>query len=606
MVASNGRSLDRGLLEASARKIAHRGPDSEGIWIEGPVGLAHRRLAIVDLSPSGAQPMQSSDGRFAVTFNGEIYNYQELRKQLLESGEVLRSASDTEVLLALYAKEGEAMLAKLRGMYAFAIWDKQEQVLFFARDRIGKKPFFYRQDEQGFVFASELKALIGEREPIDEQAIRLFLGLQYVPSPLTGFKNIFALEPGMCGTWKNGELAIRSYAEPVQKREVAFDEAAHEVRRILEESVRLRLIADVPVGIFLSGGIDSSAVAALAHQQGVALSSFTLGFDESAFDERDQAASLAKQFGFDHHAFVAKPQDLLAIADEVVMHYDAPYADSSALNTWILARETKQHVKAVLTGDGGDELFGGYRRYRYFEQAQRYRALGRWPLFRSIEVGGFRALDPKIIRMFRTIQALNGGDGAGYSKLFTGAYFSEGDLRELLVPDFALRTQGNKAESFVVQHFQGKGVGGAMYFDLHSYLPDDLNVKMDRATMRHGLEARCPLLDQELVAYVTSLPVEYRFQRKQIKPLLVEAVQDLLPSEVGKRPKRGFQVPLAAWFRGPLRAAFVERGLESAKVHAYIAKPRIEQLLSENDRGSDHGNRLWMLYSLATWLHKYG
>lgn len=585
MVASNGRSLDRGLLEASARKIAHRGPDSEGIWIEGPVGLAHRRLAIVDLSPSGAQPMQSSDGRFAVTFNGEIYNYQELRKQLLESGEVLRSASDTEVLLALYAKEGEAMLAKLRGMYAFAIWDKQEQVLFFARDRIGKKPFFYRQDEQGFVFASELKALIGEREPIDEQAIRLFLGLQYVPSPLTGFKNIFALEPGMCGTWKNGELAIRSYAEPVQKREVAFDEAAHEVRRILEESVRLRLIADVPVGIFLSGGIDSSAVAALAHQQGVALSSFTLGFDESAFDERDQAASLAKQFGFDHHAFVAKPQDLLAIADEVVMHYDAPYADSSALNTWILARETKQHVKAVLTGDGGDELFGGYRRYRYFAQALGLKKLGLSRIASHVaNRAGTLTGDKRFERFAQTL-------AGGYPELFCGAYFSQPE-----------------AVAFISERLntQLDPIAAAMDFDLRSYLPDDLNVKMDRATMRHGLEARCPLLDQELVAYVTSLPVEYRFQRKQIKPLLVEAVQDLLPSEVGKRPKRGFQVPLAAWFRGPLRAAFVERGLESAKVHAYIAKPRIEQLLSENDRGSDHGNRLWMLYSLATWLHKYG
>lgn len=583
LIAKNGRSLDQGRLVAMAGKIAHRGPDGEGMWVEGQAGLAHRRLALVDLSPSGAQPMVSEDGRFVVTFNGEIYNYKELRSQL--SGVRFQSESDTEILLALYAQEGEAMLAKLRGMFAFAIWDKQESRLFFARDRIGKKPFFYKRSEQEFAFASEVKSLVDGESQIDEQAIRLFLGLQYVPSPLTGFKNIFSLEPGMCGTWKDGVFATRSYLERVSKPDVSFDDAAHEVRRILDESVRLRLIADVPVGIFLSGGIDSSAIAALAHKQGAKLSSFTLGFDEAAFDERDQSAELAKKFGFEHHAFLAKPEDLLAIADETIEHYDVPYADSSSLNTWILARETKKHAKAVLTGDGGDELFGGYRRYRYFEQALQLKILGFGiPAGFVSRIASDLTGDQRFQRFADTI------DG-GYASLFCGAYFQQPEAIEFI----------NKRLKKELDP-----IGAAMDFDLHSYLSDDLNVKMDRATMRHGLEARCPLLDQELVAYVTSLPTEYRYKKGQTKRLLVEAVKDLLPVEIGKRGKRGFQVPLAIWFRGAMRNAFVERCVTSSKLHAYIDKERVEKLLSENDRGSDHGNRLWMLYSLATWLEKYG
>jgi asparagine synthase (glutamine-hydrolysing) len=583
LIAKNGRSLDQDRLIAMAGKIAHRGPDGEGMWVEGQAGLAHRRLALVDLSPSGAQPMVSEDGRFVVTFNGEIYNYKELRSQL--SGVRFQSQSDTEILLTLFAQEGEAMLTKLRGMFAFAIWDKQESRLFFARDRIGKKPFFYKHSEQEFAFASEVKSLVDGESQIDAQAIRLFLGLQYVPSPLTGFKNIFSLEPGMCGTWKDGFLTTRSYLERVSKPDVSFDDAAHEVRRILDESVRLRLIADVPVGIFLSGGIDSSAIAALAHKQGAKLSSFTLGFDEAAFDERDQAAELAKKFGFEHHAFLAKPEDLLAISDDAIEHYDVPYADSSSLNTWILARETKKYTKAVLTGDGGDELFGGYRRYRYFEQALQLKKLGL-----GIPAGFVSRIASDMTgdkRFDRFADAIDGG----YAALFCGAYFQQPEAIEFI----------NKRLKKELDP-----IGAAMDFDLRSYLPDDLNVKMDRATMRHGLEARCPLLDQELVAYVTSLPTEYRYKKGQTKRLFVEAVKDLLPAEIGKRGKRGFQVPLAIWFRGALRSAFVERCVNSSKLHAYIKKERVEKLLSENDRGSDHGNRLWMLYSLATWLEKYG
>ncbi|MCR4256309.1 MAG: asparagine synthase C-terminal domain-containing protein, partial [Candidatus Uhrbacteria bacterium] len=319
----------------------------------------------------------------------------------------------------------------------------------------------------------------------------------------------------------------------------------------------------------------------------------------------------------EHHEFEARPEEALRVIDDVLDAYQAPFADASAIPTYLLARETRRHVKAVMTGDGGDELFGGYRRYRYFAKALRWRALGRLPVLGSTDIGGMKRLNPKIVRMIRTIQALSAGDAVGYAELFTGSYFSELDLGALLDPEFAKRTQGNRAQSFVVQNIHTKGVEAAMEFDLRSYLPDDLNVKMDRATMAHGLEARSPLLDQELVAYVTRLPVEYRLSSRgpafagasagRQKALLVEAMRDVVPADVFARPKRGFQVPLAEWFRDSLRSSFVERCLSSdAKLLTICRKEEVTRYLHENDRGIDHGNRLWMLLSLATWLERYG
>jgi asparagine synthase (glutamine-hydrolysing) len=555
--------------------------------------------------------MVSIDGRFVVVFNGEIYNYRELREQLTVDSEQFRSMSDTEVLLKLYEREGEKMLEQLRGMFAFAIWDKQKNELFFARDRIGKKPFFWMNDERGFAFASELRALVGSgKSEVDWDAVRLFLGLQYVPSPRTGFVGVQALPPGHCGYVRDGNVEVKRYAsfDAEPKIETSFEDAAKRVRELLDESVRLRMIADVPVGTFLSGGIDSSAVACLmAKRSASPIKTFTMGFPSLGYDERDEARSLATTLGAEHHAFEARPEEALHVIDDVLDAYQAPFADASAIPTYLLARETCRHVKAVMTGDGGDELFGGYRRYRYFAKALRWRALGRLPVLGTLNIGGIKRLNPNIVRMIRTIQALSAGDAAGYAELFTGSYFSERDLGALLNPDFAGQTQGNRAESFIMQNIRTKGVEAAMEFDLHSYLPDDLNVKMDRATMAHGLEGRSPLLDQELVSYVTRLPVEYRLSSRGQKALLAEAVRDIVPSEVFSRPKRGFQVPLAEWFRDELRSSFVERCLSSdARLLTICRKEEVTRYLHENDRGVDHGNRLWMLLSLATWLERYG
>ncbi len=590
-----------GWLFGMVKGLERRGPDGEGIWVDSPVGLGHRRLAIVDLGETGKQPMQSDDGRFTITFNGEIYNYKELKESLIAKGEQFKSTSDTEVLLKMFATEGEAMLAKVHGMFAFAIWDKQKSELFFARDRIGKKPFFYQDTVSGFSFASELQALLAYQKPeIDWQAIRLFLGLQYIPAPLTGFVGVRSLQPGECGTWKNGVLSVHSYREaPLPRFTGSFDEAVHEVRRLFNEAVRYRMIADVEVGCFLSGGMDSSAVAAqMAKLSSAPIKTFTMGFPDWSADERGEAQEFSKRISAEHFSFEAKPGDAVGLIDSMVDLYAAPYADSSALPSYLLSKETKKHVKAVMNGDGGDEFFGGYKRYGYFKKALSLRRLNKLPYF---EIGS-----PKVKRLLRTIRALAGGDAAGYAELFVGSYFSESDLKALLNPEFSVKTQGSRADAFIAQQISTKGVEAALEFDRKSYLPDDLCVKMDRATMAHGLEARSPFLDQNLTRFVASLPVEFHFANEKQKAVLQAAISDLVPQDVLSRPKRGFQVPLDAWFRGELKSVFEARCLSAtSKLSRVFRVEEVKCLFEEHQRGTDHGNRLWMLLALATWLEKY-
>jgi asparagine synthase (glutamine-hydrolysing) len=558
--------------------------------------------------------MHSADGLRTIIFNGEIYNYKELREQLAKGGEQLRSTSDTEVLLRLYEKEGEAMLGKLRGMFAFAIWDAKLDRLFFARDRIGKKPFFYTLDDRHFRFASELPALFVEGKPmVDWNAVRLFLGLQYVPSPLTGFQGVSSLPPAHCGVVERGRLTVRAYDPSFAMRHSTFDgseeDAAKEVRRLLEEAVRYRLIADVPVGVFLSGGVDSTAIATIATRVSAKpLQSFTMGFPSLGFDEREEARATAKRLGTEHHEFVAEATAAAETVDRLVELYAAPYADSSALPTWLLARETRTHVKAVLSGDGGDELFGGYRRYQAFAAAARLKRFGlAWAGTNVAWTAWMIRRDPRWRRFAETLEGIRRSYGRGYADLFCGSYFGRDDLRSLVTDDFLRRTDQADAGAFIVANYAEElGVAGALDFDLRSYLPDDLNVKMDRATMAHGLEARAPFLDQELVKFAARLPLPFLMKRGIQKPLLRRALSGLVPADVFDRPKRGFQVPLANWFRDELKTLFMERCLSERSPLSVVCRPEaVERLWKENDRGVDHGNRLWMLLTLATWLDRH-
>lgn len=619
IVTRDGSTPDQGVLRRMSERIAHRGPDGEGIWTSVGVGLTHRRLAIIDLSPSGAQPMSDGSGRYSIVFNGEIYNYRDLRRELESSGAHFRSSSDTEVILEAYRAWGTGAFDRLRGMFAIALWDSQEKQLVLARDKIGKKPLFYSTTHDGhLVFASEIKALapVVDLKP-DWDAVRLFLGLQYVPTPKTGFEGVGQLPAGSYGIWKDGAWGLKGYTSPpapLLRKERGED--LTELRQTLDNAIRLRLLAsDVPVGAFLSGGIDSAAVVALASKRlDRPLQTFTMGFPSldmsggagSGFagDERKEARVIAEQFKTDHHEFEARPEHAIALADEIVSHYDAPYADSSALPLWLLARETAKEIKVVLTGDGGDELFGGYRRYVAYEQALGLASLP----FAGTLAGHMGRMfgDPRFVRMSETLHAMRGDPMRAYGELFCGSYFGTQRAAHMFREDFLKQTHGSDPVAFIASRMTDASLESAMRFDLTSYLPDDLNVKMDRATMRFGLEARSPFLDQEVVAFASSVPLNQKVNRGKTKIMLKKALQGIVPDEVLRRKKRGFQVPLAAWFRGPLAPILRERLLDPDLPIAQIVHPEaVQRLIRENASGMDHGNRLWMLFSLSSWLSKY-
>lgn len=606
IVTKHGAPPDEGLLRGMSGAISHRGPDGEGIWVSEGVGFAHRRLAIIDLDPRANQPFRDPSGRFIIVFNGEIYNYRELRAELKADW---KTEGDTEVILEGYRAWGVDVLKKLRGMFALAIWDSQEKKLFMARDRSGKKPFFYAMTEDGLAFASEIKALraVMPLRP-DMNDVRTFLGLQYVPSPRTGFVGVSQLEAGCYAMYQNGSFASYQYHEWSRDiLELSNDTIDEGIRSKLEDAVKVRMLAaDVPVGAFLSGGVDSAAVVAYATKYAKGpFHTFTMGFGEREMDERAEAEVISKHFKTTHHSFEAKPEDLLSLVDDLVTHYDAPYADSSALPLWLLAKETSKHIKVVLTGDGGDETFGGYRRYAFYEKALR---MSKLPFsYQMLRLFAELHRDPRYSRAVWTMGALRESPLKAYGELFCGSYFSSARAQLTFTADFLQRTEAADPVSFVAMCMADSTLDSAMFFDLTSYLVDDLNVKMDRATMRFGLEARSPFLDQELVQFALSLPLDQKIAHGKTKVALKRALQPVLPAEVLSRKKRGFQVPLAVWFRGPLKQLVRERCLsEASPLNAIMRREPIERLIGENERGMDHGNRLWMLLTLSTWLSQHG
>ncbi len=608
MIPKNAAPPDEGLLRRMTQLLAHRGPDGEGIWTGEGVGLGHRRLAIIDLSATGAQPMKSSDGRYVISYNGEIYNFRELRNELESAGATFRTPSDTEVIMESYRRWGKEGLRRLRGMFAFAIWDMERKELFFARDRIGKKPFFYRTLADGtFAFASEIKALLAaEPAQMDEGSLRLFFGLQYVPAPRTGFNGIFNLPPGHCGVVKDGRITIERYH--VWTPEQVTD-PHQEIRARLEDATVARLVSDVPVGAFLSGGVDSAAIVAFASKHvSHPLQTFTMGFPDTGLDERNEARAIATHFKTNHMEFEAHPGDLSRLAEQLVAQYDAPYADSSALPLVLLAEQTAQQIKVVLTGDGGDEVFGGYRRYGWFEAAGRIKQRGLiWPAIGVAWMAWMVKRDPRSRRLAQTLEGIRRSYGQGYADLFTGSYFGRDDVPSLLQSDFQQATDQDDATDWIMsQYDESLGVAGALSFDLTSYLPDDLNVKMDRATMAYGLEARSPFLDPSVVSLGLGLPLKERVNRGKTKIALKRALKGVVPEPTLSQKKRGFQVPLAAWFRGPLKEYWKERCLDPhGPLSRIVQLDAARRLLEENDRGADHGNRLWMLLSLSLWLSSH-
>jgi asparagine synthase (glutamine-hydrolysing) len=619
--SDRARPVDCEILERMNEAIRHRGPDSDGFYLKDNVGLAMRRLAIIDLV-TGDQPMCNEDGSIWIVFNGEIYDHLEHRPQLEARGHVFRSQSDTEAILHLYEEYGPACVDHLRGMFAFAIWDENRRRLLLARDRLGQKPLYYAQHDGAFLFGSELKSLLQyphlPRE-IDLEAIHHYLTLQYVPDPWTGFAGIHKLPPAHRLLWQDGQFQIETYwdldYEPKWTQPAA--ELRAELRDTIGDAVRLRLMSDVPLGAHLSGGIDSSIVVGLmAGLMDQPVKTFSIGFKEDAFSELPYASQVAQRFETDHHEFILEP-DALDVLPRLVAHFDEPFADPAAIPTWYLAQMTREHVTVALNGDGGDEAFAGYQRYyadviadayRLVPSSVRHNVVDR--LLGALPVQTDRPMERSpIMALRRLAQAADISHGASIVRW--GGYFDEADKQDLYTVDVRQAVNSTASAALLEATFHraaaAKRVDRTLYTDIHHYLPGALLPKVDRTTMAHSLEARSPFLDHKVMELAARLPTDWKVRGQRTKWILRDLYADLMPEAVEKRGKVGFGVPLGMWFRGPLYESAQDLLLAAgARVHDYFRVEPIRRLLEENRDGrADHGKRLWALLALESWLTQY-
>jgi asparagine synthase (glutamine-hydrolysing) len=604
----NKGEAQAGNVRAMCGLIRHRGPDDEGIYTDGPCGIGMRRLSIIDLS-TGHQPISNEDGSVWVVFNGEIYNYQELREDLMQRGHRFRTNSDTETLVHLYEEKGAEGLNLLRGMFAFCIWDSRKRTVLLVRDRFGKKPLYYAQTPKGLYFASELKCLRAAGVPleIDRDALRLYFQFGYVPDPYSPFLAIRKLMPG-CWMECSEEGAVRQgryWRLPAfsEERAGALSEAATRLRlrELFDESVRIRMIADVPLGAFLSGGIDSSlVVASMALQSKEPVKTFSIGFEESAFNELEYASLVARKYRTDHHEILVKP-DSAALLTKLVRHYDEPFADSSAIPTYIVSEFTVRHVKVALSGDGGDELFAGYptigtiEKYRFMDRVP---AALRKPLSWTASALPYSAYGKNFLHAISRPGALDRYFNQNYT-----AYFLR---KRMLKPDWMLPADAVFLRRMLPDDFPPEGadiVAEAMYFEATANLTGDMLVKVDRASMAASLEVRCPMLDHKLAEFAAGIPANWKWREGRGKKILLEALGDRLPPELLTRPKMGFGVPIELWFRGPLRELihdhllgrrFLERGV--------VSESFVRYLLAEHESGrrSNH-SQIYALLMLELW-----
>ncbi|MBF0628807.1 MAG: amidotransferase 1, exosortase A system-associated [Magnetococcales bacterium] len=615
------RPVDEARLTRMNQAQRHRGPDGAGVWTAPGVGLAHRRLAIIDLE-GGRQPLGNEDGSVWLVFNGEIYNFQELHQELLGLGHRFATRSDTEVILHAWESWGAACVTRLRGMFAFALWDQNRDCLFLARDRLGMKPLYYTLHPDGwFAFASELAGITVERAapwPVSMEAMSCYFALGYVPDPLTIHPGIHKLAPGHHLSLRRGAATL---AAPVRYWDPVFDGhgapgsfagAAHELRERLQESVRLHMIADVPVATFLSGGIDSAGVSALmAHIAATPPEACTISFDDPDHDETVYATQVAARHGLRHHVSRADPArfDLL---DQLARHYGEPFADPSALPTWLVCGLARQQAKVVLSGDGGDENLAGYSRYRFLMAEERVRALLPHGL-RRILFGVPGRWYPKLDRAPRWLRARSTLRSLGQEWLeaaFQSVEILPEDLRcALFTPQVQRELQDFRPVTIWRQYAEqapDHPLSRLQYLDLKGFLAGRVLVKVDRASMAHGLEVRAPLLDYPLVEWLATLPPEWKLHRGVGKHLLKEALRPLLPPEILFRPKQGFNLPLAGWLRGPLAGRLRERVLGEALAATGWFEPKTLRRLVERHLSGvqDFSGPLWALLMFESFLRQ--
>lgn len=601
--------------------MSHRGPDADGFWSDQRAVLGHRRLAIIDLTEGGRQPMTNEDGSLWITFNGEIYNFQELRDTLVQSGHVFRSHSDTEAILHAYEQWGDDCVRRFRGQFAFAIWDTRRKRLFAARDRVGKKPFFYVWDGEVFRFASELGAIVADPNVSltpDARSIDYYLTWGYVPAPRTAFKSVAKLPPAhtiaLDLNHAEPKLNVRRYWDLayLPKLTISYEDAQEKLRELLTESVRLRMISDVPLGAFLSGGVDSSIVVGIMAQlSSRPVKTFSIGFREAEFNELDHARRIAQKWSTEHHEFIVEP-DALAILPNLVRHYGEPYSDSSAIPTFYVSQMTRKHVTVALNGDGGDEGFLGYERYWANAVADR--------LTRLPGAGGLVSLMRKLVkdssetksnarRIRRFLDVATMDEKHRYA--YWIGYFGSQEKRALYKPDFASLVDPEVPLDCFEKLLNSQPGLDAMerpnLADIHTYLPYDLLVKVDIATMATSLEARSPLLDHNILEFAARLPRNYKLNGRKGKVILKSTFADMLPNENVNRRKAGFGVPVGAWFRGPLRSMLDDHlRSESAHVRQYLEGKALDRLLHEHmSLQTDHTYKIWNLLMLEMWHREF-
>jgi asparagine synthase (glutamine-hydrolysing) len=610
--ADRARTVDEERLRAMGDAIRHRGPDESGILVDGAFGFGMQRLSIIDLK-TGHQPIGNEDGSVQVVFNGEIYNYRELARDLLERGHVLATTSDTEVIVHLWEEHGADCVRHLSGMFTLAVWDTRSRTLFLARDRLGIKPLYYAEAAAGVVFGSELKALLRVPEVargVSSEAVLAYLRWGYVPDPLSILDDVKKLAPGHTLLVRDGRVVgpprrywdVRPFfAEPRLGSEAALLE---ELRWRLAESVKSHLVSDVPLGAFLSGGVDSTAVVAhMAAEHGTSIKTFSIGFDEPAYDERPYARLAADRFGTDHHELLVRPDSVDRIA-RIVSYFDEPFADASAIPTYFVSELASTHVKVVLSGDGGDEIFAGYDRYAVDWRRRHWgllRRLGVAPIVAAVS-GGLPEGTPgknylKAMSLSRVERYVESVGHFSYPAL---AALAEGPLATVLA-----RTDTSASLAAQVAHGRSLGFPARLqYLDIETYLPGDILTKVDRMSMAHSIEARVPLLDHTLVEFVAGLPAHLTLRGGAGKYLFKRALTGMVPAAILTRPKRGFGVPLRYWFRDGLEE-FLEDHLlgADARSREYVRRDAVERLfaLFRRTGRSEYLEQLWTLLVLELW-----
>lgn len=604
-------------LVNATKALTKRGPDFEDFYEDYYVGLGHRRLSIIDTSPKGNQPMQDESGRYVMVFNGEIYNYPELRKELTSKGYTFNSESDTEVLLKLYIDQKEACLSKLNGFFAFAIYDKEDKSLFLARDRMGIKPLLFSMDEDRFIFGSEMKAMLayGLKRNLNYEALLTYLELNYIPHPQTIFHDVQKCPPGHYLIVKDSTLTIKSFYEISVNVDHSqnYEQSSRQLVELLDQSVQRRLVADVPVGAFLSGGIDSSVIAAIASRHVDQLNTYSIGYqDEPYFDETHYANEVANHLGTNHQVFSLTNYDLLKHLDDVVSYIDEPFADSSAIPVYILSQETRKNVTVALSGDGADEIFSGYNKHyalnRSLKGGLRNGVIsGLLPLWKMLP----KSRSGKIGNLVRQLERFGQGRSLSPQERywFWAAFNSKSNALKFLSQDSLSNInhqQYEKHKGSFLQDLDSKSdLNDFLKVDTKLVLPNDMLTKVDLMSMANSLEVRVPFLDHEIVDFAFSLPVDYKINGNLRKRILRDAFKDILPASLYKRPKKGFEVPLVKWFRKELKGEldnhlFNQSFIENQGIFDWRSVKGLRDQIHSNNPGDSHA-KIWALYVFQRW-----